>query len=680
MSSPDASRLYTRRLSELLSSADGALTLAAMQKLRGPAPAADRPRVPRPDGETIGVWRRDGADFVRDEDRRSEWRYWAEIEKLPLDEERRRVVLLGESVARGYYYDPGTNFALLLGDCLQQVSGLDGVDVLDLARTDASSHVLLRSLLEAATLRPEALVVFAGNNWNGLELTSVRRQSLADAMRTGGFPAAQRLFREHVVEHASVVLDTLAAVGEMLGAAVALVIPEFNIADWVDERSIVCPVLRGDGQRIWQQARVRAERALAEGRVEDAAELAGEMARLDEGTSPVSQRLLAAALASADPAMAEAALTAAKDSSVGLFTSHSPRILTAVQEEMRRKVTEHGFVQVDLAREIRLATDGAPPDRRFFLDYCHLSFDGLALAAAITASRLAPLLGGKDVPAETLVSGLREPHPTAAAVAHFLAAMHNAHYGQPPAILRHHLERALDHDPDVAERMRDYLEYQSRSAPYWMCAGYTRSAAVPELARYLQVDDARLDLTLASHRFREIILDLIGGSDEYEGLLVEERAAPEVDLLADRERATTFRERLGSGAGRRRAFLVAPDLESEFHLVLAEATEVELTITWRLPAGDPDIGSANIHVNGRPTGSAPVRTEWTTMTTRVSADHWRRGHNTITIGWPFRSLPGDERVKEAADSLEGGALPDSYPGHGHVFAFTATRATAAAHG
>src|SRR5262249_17523530 len=153
----------------------------------------DRPRIPRPDGETIGIWRHDGADHVRDKDRRSEWRYWAELEKLPLDEERRQVVLLGESVARGYYYDPGTNFARLLGDCLRQVSGLESVDVIDLARTDASSYVLLRSLLEAATLRPEALVVFAGNNWNEIDLTADRRQSLADALRIGGFAAARRL-------------------------------------------------------------------------------------------------------------------------------------------------------------------------------------------------------------------------------------------------------------------------------------------------------------------------------------------------------------------------------------------------------------------------------------------------------------------------------------------------------
>src|SRR5262249_5626328 len=158
-------------------------------------------------------------------------------------------------------------------------------------------------------------------------------------------------------------------------------------------------------------------------RVEDAAVLAGEMVRLDEGTSPVSQRLLAAALASADPAKAEAALIAAKESSVGLFTSHSPRILAAGQEEMPRKVGERGLVGVDLAGEIRAAAGGAPPDRRFFLDYCHLSFEGLSLAAAVTASNLAPSLGGKDTPPEVLLSGLRGPDPSAAAVAHFLAAM-----------------------------------------------------------------------------------------------------------------------------------------------------------------------------------------------------------------------------------------------------------------
>ncbi|WP_262062089.1 hypothetical protein [Streptomyces sp. STR69] len=682
MSTDDLNRVYTRRLSELLSGENGTLALALLQKLGTAHPAEPPAPVPAaataPD--TVGVWRRTEQEYVRDPARRDQWRYWADLDRLPLAPGRRRTVVLGESAARGYFYDPAFSFASVLGGMLTPVAGLADVDVLDLARTNANFGDLEQVLEEAAGLRPDALVVYAGNNWNNIDPTPHQLQRLAEALREGGYPAAGRLFQDFVVERSGRFLDLLAATAAGCGAPVTLVVPEFNLADWEDERSLVCPALPGDAGARWLRLRARTLDALEAGRHEEALGLAHELTRLDGGTSPVSGRLLArAAAANGDETTREQALVTAKDAAVGLFTLHSPRILAVVQAEMRRKAQEHGFHLVDLPRLFRAADDGALPGRRFHLDYCHLSFGGLALAAAAAASATATALGSPAPAAADLVRAASGPTPAQAAAAHLLAAVHNAHYGQPAELLRHHLDRALELDPGIAPRIEDYLDYQTRTAPHWMCASYERSAVLPQFARYLVAGDTRLTGKLADHTLREGMVEALAAAgvdvrESYEKLLIAEQAGDTVDLLADQAQATTFGERLGASTGSGAAYLLARDLTSEFHLVVDDPADTVLTLAWRLPRPRTAEAAVTLTVNGKPCFEQPLGDTWTKHSLTVPAGLLRRGRNVLSIAWPLPDTAGDEEIAAGAAALERGALPQSLPARGHVFAFTAHKA------
>ncbi|MFE1748948.1 hypothetical protein ACFW88_00070 [Streptomyces anandii] len=676
MNTDDLNRTYTRRLSELLSSADGAATLALLQKLQ----RAHAPEAPAPDADagtdTVGVWRRTGTELVRDAGRREEWRYWADLERVPLPVDRRRVVLLGESAARGYFFDPAHNLATLLGDALGRISGLSDVQVVDLARTNATHVDLEATAHQAVALAPDALVVLAGNNWHNLDLTPGQMQLLAGELRSGGFGAARTLFHRLVVEQAGRTLDALAATAHAAGAPITLVVPEFNLADWQDERSLVCPVLPGEDSRVWLELRAQAQLHLARGEHEQGAAVAERMRRLDGGSSHVSARLLADALAGHRPAEAEQALVTAKDTVVSPFTLHSPRVLAAVQDEMRRKADEHGFLLVDLPKLLRAADGDRAPGRRFFMDYCHLTFEGLALTAAAAAARLADQLGAPATTTEELLSAQTRPASATLAVAHFLAAVHNSHYGQPAHILRHHLDEALAHDPAVAVHLENYLDYQTRVTPHWMCASYEKSAQVPELARYLVVSDTRLTGKLADHDLREEMVRALESTGvptakRYEDLLVAEHARAESDLLVDAAQAATFRERRGSGVGTRTAFLRAADLTSEFHLVVDEPTDTELRLTWRLPAGETDADTVQVAVNGTALAAQRLGTAWQNTELTLPAALLRRGRNVITIGWPLRAVDGHRLVEDAAAALERGTTPSGFPAYGHLFACTA---------
>jgi hypothetical protein len=160
----DALQPLTRRLAELLASDNGTLILAQLQKLTF---AANRKPISRQVGNTlrIGIWdavpvEGGSIEFARSADLATDWRYWADVERIP-PKNGRRVVLVGESVARGYLFDPAITFAGMLEAAL-------GVEVVDLARTDLTA-IELPALFEALpALEPDAVVLFAGNNWHSV--------------------------------------------------------------------------------------------------------------------------------------------------------------------------------------------------------------------------------------------------------------------------------------------------------------------------------------------------------------------------------------------------------------------------------------------------------------------------------------------------------------------------------
>jgi hypothetical protein len=98
-----------------------------------------------------------GRSFVRVETG-ERWYFWANVQKIPPKGSRRRIVLVGESVARGLLYDPQFNPALALQAMMNAACGASEIEVIDLARTDLSQKPLLNLLSSALHLEPDALI------------------------------------------------------------------------------------------------------------------------------------------------------------------------------------------------------------------------------------------------------------------------------------------------------------------------------------------------------------------------------------------------------------------------------------------------------------------------------------------------------------------------------------------
>src|SRR6185437_17005129 len=99
-----------------------------------------------------------------------------------------RVVLVGESVARGYLYDPQFNPASALQTLLVGQLGTGNVDVVDLAQSNQTLQELKVIIGKSLTLAPDVLVIFAGNNWRA-QLTEADIPYTESLLRREGVPA-----------------------------------------------------------------------------------------------------------------------------------------------------------------------------------------------------------------------------------------------------------------------------------------------------------------------------------------------------------------------------------------------------------------------------------------------------------------------------------------------------------
>jgi len=646
----------TRRLAEQLASDDGARTLAQLQVLgltaAGYGVAGARPATPR-----LGIWGaiRSAAgdmELVRDPSQTESWRFWADVDRIG-PKRGTRVVLVGESVARGYLYDPATTPARLLAEML------GGIEVVDLAASDLSPAELESVLAAVPTLRPDAIVLFAGNNWHNVLYGLDELQELAAALRHGGYAAVRATVHERIIApRARATLDALAAVAK--GIPVVVVVPEFDLADWRAEPSVLAPVLPNGTNARWMRTYADARRARDAGDLDLAAELASGLIALDRGTSPIGFELQGdVARARGDLHAARVAFEAARDAVYGTFVGHSPRCAAVVQGVLRAKSAEHGFALVDLPQLFEAELGGDLPDRRLFLDYCHLTLLGMSIATNAVADALGSALHAQRRVVTPAIAAHDE------ATAHFLAAIHNAHYGQSSDVLRYHLRRAVELSDRALDQIAWYLDAIAHDAEQWMGTSFDRLCESPLVRRYFAATDPRAVGRLADVGLTAAMTAVLAEAGRVPPS--RESDAPGIDLLAPRHSARTFRERAGHSLGPQRAYHRALDLVSHFAFQRWSAGTLRARLVCRLP-GDGE-AEVQLRLNGATLSTAGVGSGWRTHEIALPV---RAGANELEIVWPLREPRWAELIESDARRLERAVYPDALPAYGEIYELRVT--------
>ncbi|MCB1054971.1 MAG: hypothetical protein KDD11_05595, partial [Acidobacteria bacterium] len=669
------------RLSRAETSGDG-LNLFRRLGLVEPADAP-RPAAPDPEPGTVGIWRArdtpDGRRFERIPERSKEWPLWADLPLIEAKGRRRRVVLLGESVARGWFYEPSYTPAKVLETMLSRAGVEGGVEVLDLARTDLDLEGLEALIEPVLLLEPDLVVILGANNWvrcaRHPQLADLEgRQRAAQALRSAGVPGLKSVLEEATGE---LVERHLEHVGRVLGGRgvhCVYLVPEFNLGDWRDDHSGLAPWLAEAGaNESWERLRVEALEALERGALDEVETRAQRMAELDGGTSAVAPALLAeVAGRRGDPRGAAALFERARDARIWDGTYPSPRPLSLIQQRLRALPPGGAVTPVDLPAEFRRSLGGEVPDRRLFADYVHLTERGIRVAMAAAARAAAPFLGGR-LEAVGLEGDELSPSSEVAAQAHFGAAIHTAHWGQRADAVLHHCRRALAESGAMAEVMRLYLDLQTRRAPVWMCESAERLAKLPDfsLQRYI----AKTHLKL----FDEVLLGAMATAlgehgrgavqalDELRRHEVGLRRGRPVDLLEayyaeswdDRER--NWKSKTGTPR-----FLRAHRSRTGFPLVVDEvgaAPGLELT------ARTPREGRLGVFIGGRQVAELDTTSRWSSWRLELSPETLAPGLSRLLLTWDGGVGDPEEALAAAAEELEEGHFPGNLlPVFGELYA------------
>ncbi len=568
---------------------------------------------------------------------------------------RRRVLWLGESAARGHFYDPTWTPAIALQGMLDEALGGHRAEVIDLARTSIGMMPLLELTFAAMELQPDVCVVFAGNNWNpwyGISWTEAR-QVAAILAETASWAEIKTLIERKARRRAATFVDVLGELAERWQVPFILVVPEFNLLDWQEAIRDV-PFLDRAATETWLVERRRMEDALAADDCAVAFDAAQQMMVLDGGTMPHGVRTAAVAkLQAGAREEARRLFEQARDTEEMFPIPSAPRCSAVTQDCLRILGPSRGLHVVDLPARFAEWVPDSIPGRDMFLDYCHLTAEGLRILAASVAERAAPLLAGPQLSWHNYLPCGAQPSPECDAAAHLLAANHNFCWGQSMGIVEHHC-RAAASVPTIHADIRDFIQFVTKKTPYAISnafAGLLRRNHVP-LARYLNPVSVQ-------PRSRERLIDAIGRSmaEKCPGMMgtiaalrMEQAITCQpADLLDGYHEESSYADfTLPSDTAIHRSY----KLSSQFTFVVRKPHDIIIVMAYRTPCCDSPTDTAEIALNDCVVRVAASSTRWQTERIEVSKDAIRPGLNTMRVQWPLPAVSWKERANHMCQEID----------------------------
>jgi hypothetical protein len=627
----------------------------------------------------VGIWSQTaeaaGLAYVRSP-RDQERILWADIERIEPKNSKKRIVLLGESVARGYFYDPEFTPAAALATILQSAAGPDAVEVVDLARTDQLCSGLLDLAGSAVALRPDVLLIFAGNNWYPLSgLIEVNSEEISRVLRwSRRWSALTQLIETRTREAVIRFLKDIGKLSREHNIPVVFVLPEFNLADWRTEFPEPALMQTPEAAQHWREIRRAAEDALAKGDTERSARLSEAMMQLAGEIDSISAELLAQSLISQGHLdSARRLLERIRDISINLPSGRSPRCYSVIQETIRVYAARENIALVDLPEHFAEYLGAGLPGRRLFHDYCHLTVEGIRVAMASAAEQILPLLNLPQRTRRELQLAETKVRPHVEAQAHFLAAVHNAMWGQGEETVLYHCREAVRISRTMADVLVAYVDAYVRRAPTLFSRDFQQLLSHNAvLFRYFALGsrhDKDLNFILVDAMLKALEPLKPGITQVIWDLLIEQHslACQWRNLLHPASSSRSIGE-FHFYRHHEFEYYRALEIQSSFRFVCSRPQSLELVLTCRLPRWTQD-SPVTLSVNGSELVSFVATRSWHVIRVPICADLVAKGVNVLLIQWPELSQSWEDRAHEVADQFEQEPRPTVFDVYGHIASF-----------
>jgi hypothetical protein len=671
------------RLAELFDSEEGERILRLITRLSGSGDGrgslTEEKPVDKPEKLRVGVWEatNEGTkrSFVR-VNTGDPMNFWAGVQKIPPKGSRRRVVLVGESVARGYFYDPHFTAAEALQKMMDATCGPDKIEVVDLAATNLVHEQLQELIGQALHLEPDALVIFAGNNWCApwfderlLEVSSRFRE-------TDSWRGVKEVCESVLIAKSRQTLSLLEEIIQERRIPVVFMLPEFNLADWITE-SDCPPLLDSEENEEWLRAKSEAEQLLQGNDWEKAQHLGERLLELDQGTTPAGPNVLAAVSQKrGDRQTTRTFLEMARDAVVSMPYHNTPRCYSVIQQTIREAAAAHGIHLVDLPREFTNYTGGEIPNRRLLIDYCHLTLEGIRFSMALAAETLLPLLNYPSKSSKELAQVDMEVDGEVNAGAHFLAAVVTGNAGQRIDVIRHHIRTSLAYDRGIARMMQLFLDFHIRNAPTSLCRSFEQLCELPNTTAIIAFynDSMRnkfLNTKLITAISEELEAVGIPVRSHIERLLIREHGIKNrtVNLVKNLYSTSSWPRKV---VDIRPEFYKATTRNTNLVLVCDKPEPLKFAITMKVPAVKSD-QTISLRLNGNLVAEFPATDRWATSTCSAPAGLVHSGLNQVEISWPMALWSGEKQRARVADCFEAGEMVEITPMFGLVHSLRVSR-------
>lgn len=632
----------------------------------------------------IGIWRlvhMNGKSYYeRDIRKQLKWPLWAQVHQIKLKGVKKRIVLLGESVARGYFYDPYYTVANELEGILQHVKSAGDVEVIDLARTSTHMEEVLDTAMTSLKLEPDAVVVFAGNNWIGSLSYVLFREDykiMYGLLQQGLLYEMENFLERKFSSLISGFTQRLQALFKTKQIPVVIVIPPFNLKDWKsDDTEKILPWLPDNRVAKWIDARKLAYNALKNKQYEEFENAAQKMVESDP-SNPLGYELLAEAHM-INKKWEEAIQCLEQGRDTGLISrgnNSKPRCLRIIADTLQADAATLGMSLVNLP-EIFNYLPGIPvPDCRLFLDYCHLTIKGIKIAMKHTAMAVCSALYKLELPVEAIPESGIQPPDEVKAIAHFCAAIHNAHYGQSANILAYHCRLALAFSQEIKKTMLNYIDFSSRNAPTVVCRSFEETIMESVMRQYegglalLHPKEGKLmDIVLID----VIVQELLATGTDVRHLVSEIRKkehginTEKINLLESFYSRTTYNDFLRQPAP---SFYQERSTDSAFQFVTNGDQDIAFEIVLRTPGREYQGKMIKLFVNGLEEHVAefPMSYKWEKYFFTIRKQALEDGVNRLMIEWPYTLEP----LAITSEIDKNTFLTAAFPVLGEIYAFAA---------
>lgn len=571
--------------------------------------------------DEIGVWKKQSSgEWIRSEKYYDDWSCWADVEMIPVKKKNvKRIVLIGESVARGYIYDPVLTPAKLLESCLNKSSS-EQYEIVDMARIDITAVQLISLSKKLFALEPDYICLFAGNNWLQLDsMTSIDISRIAAILKNEGISEAKEYFKENCVKNKiESLIRAISNIADDVGARPICVIPEFNLRDW--KVDINQPKL--------------------------AVETENEVEVDDEDFQLMADRCIK----SGDFAKAKEYLIKLRDAVEGLPIRFTPRATHFIQTHLQDFAEKNNFDLINLPEIFSNHAVSGIPGYDLFIDYCHLNLEGLN----ILTNHLASLILEKDITDSRPVLSKNDR-----AASYFIAAIHCAHYGQPESTVKKFIISAIDSDESIKEIFTLFLTAHRKDIPIWMTAGFSKLFSYSKIfERYLL---PRLPKQVNSMLDSVLITSILECMNLSSYPSVEDGL--EYNLLDEKFWLESNASRFNYDLSIPRLYFVAKNQISMFTVFKNKSMDIEFELVLK---GRDDRLSDEVSIfhGNKKIAKLSLEDDWKKYRLVIP---FASGKNEIKIHWPDNKM----RISNASlsDALEMGEMPSMFRDFGYIHSF-----------